>query len=166
VQSIVLVLVLLAGLVMLPFGLPGLWVMAGAVLIDAALPGHVAGLWLGVALAVVAGLAEVVEFVLAGRFARRYGGSRRAGWGAIIGSLVGAVVGVPVPAVGSMVGAFVGAFAGALVAEFTLRARLGPAARVATGALLGRVVAVAMKVGVGCAVIVWVVLALILGKSS
>lgn len=165
-QALILVLVLLVGLVMLPFGLPGLGLMAGAVLVDAALPGHAVGIWLGVALVVVAALAEVVEFVLAGRFARRYGGSRRAGWGAVLGSLVGAVVGVPVPVVGSMVGAFVGAFAGALIAELTQRTRLQSATRVATGALLGRIVAVAMKVGVGCAVIAWVILALILGRSS
>src|SRR5579864_5971771 len=81
-QIALLVLVLVAGLVMLPFGLPGLWVMAGAVLLDAAVvPAHVVSLRLGIVLTVVAGLAEVVEIALAGRFARRYGGSRRAGWG-------------------------------------------------------------------------------------
>ena len=34
-------------------------------------------------------------------FARRYGGSKRAGWGALAGGLIGAVVGVPVPIIGS-----------------------------------------------------------------
>lgn len=165
-HAVILVLVLVAGLAMLPVGLPGLWVMAGAVLIDAALPGHRVSVWLGVGLVVVAGLAEVVEWMLAGRFARRYGGSRRAGWGALIGSLAGAVIGVPVPVIGSMVGAFVGAFAGALVAELSYSPQLVPATRVATGALLGRIAAVAMKVGVGCAVIAWVVLVLIFGRPS
>lgn len=162
-QIALLILVLVAGLIMLPFGLPGLWVMAGAVLLDAAVvPAHVVSLKLGVIITVVAGLAEVIEIVLAGKFARRYGGSRRAGWGAIIGSIVGAFAGVPVPVVGSLIGAFAGAFVGAFVAELTLRAQLAPAARVATGALLGRVAAAAMKIGFGCAVLAWVVLAIVL----
>lgn len=165
-QVALLVLVMVAGLVMLPFGLPGLWVMAGAVLLDAAVvPSHVVSLRLGIVLTVLAGLAEVVEIALAGRFARRYGGSRRAGWGAMAGSLIGAFAGVPVPIVGSMIGAFAGAFIGALVAELSQRAQLAPAVRVATGALLGRIAATAMKIGVGCAVLAWVVLSIVLGTS-
>jgi len=166
VHVALLILALLAGLLMLPFGLPGLWVMAGAVLLDAAaVPSHVVGIKLGVGLVVVAGLAELAELGLAGRFARRYGGSRRAGWGAVIGSLVGAVVGVPVPIVGSMVGAFAGAFAGAFLAEVSQRTQVGGAARVATGAMLGRIAATAMKIGVGCAVLAWVVLTIVLRTS-
>jgi len=165
-QVALLVLVMVAGLVMLPFGLPGLWVMAGAVLLDATVvPSHVVSLRLGIVLTLVAGLAVVVEIALAGRFARRYGGSRRAGWGAMAGSLIGAFAGVPVPIVGSMIGAFAGAFIGALVAELSQRAQLAPAARVATGALLGRIAATAMKIGVGCAVLAWVVLSIVLGTS-
>lgn len=165
-QIALLILVLLAGLIMLPFGLPGLWVMGGAVLLDAAVvPSHVVSLWLGIGLVVVAGLAELVELALAGRFARRYGGSRRAGWGAMIGSLVGAFVGIPVPLIGSLIGAFLGAFAGAFVAEISQRTQFAPAARVATGALLGRIAATAMKIGVGCAALAWVVLSIVLRTS-
>ena len=53
-------------------------------------------------------LAEVAEFMLAGKYARKYGGSRRAGWGAILGGIVGAFMGVPVrlaAAVNSVAGA-------------------------------------------------------------
>jgi len=165
-QIALLIVALVAGLLMLPFGLPGLWVMGGAALIDAiVVKSHVVSLALAIGIVVVAGLAEVVELVLAGRFARRYGGSRRAGWGAIIGSIVGAFVGVPVPLIGSLVGAFVGAFAGAFVAEVSQNTQLAPATRVATGALLGRIAATAMKVGVGCAVLAWVVLSIVLRTS-
>ena len=165
-QIAVLILALVAGLLMLSFGLPGLWVMGGAALIDATVVrSHVVSLTLAIGIVVVAGLAEVIELALAGRFARRYGGSRRAGWGAVIGSLVGAFVGVPVPLIGSLVGAFVGAFAGAFVAEISQRTQLAPAARVATGALLGRIAATAAKVGIGCAVLAWVVLSIVLRTS-
>jgi uncharacterized protein YqgC (DUF456 family) len=162
---LLLILVLLLGLFLIPLGLPGLWVMLAAVVGYMFLgpPGAI-GVRTVVVVAVLAGVGEVLELVLAGRYARKYGGSRRAGWGAIIGSIVGAIIGVPIPIVGSMVGAFLGAFAGAWVAELTRNAELRGATRVATGALLGRIAATAAKVGIGCAVIVWVGFALWLGR--
>lgn len=164
-MALLLILVLLLGLFLIPLGLPGLWVMLAAVVGYMFLgpPGAV-GVWTVVVVAVLAGVGELLELVLAGRYARKYGGSRRAGWGAIIGSIVGAIIGVPIPIVGSMIGAFLGAFAGAWVAELTRNAELRGATRVATGALLGRIAATAAKVGIGCAVIVWVAFALWLGR--
>ena len=159
-ELLLLGFVLVAGLVLIPLGLPGLWVIAGAALVFNPLAGSdrvSTGTVIGVFLLAVA--AEVVEFMLAGRFARRYGGSRRAGWGAILGGIVGAIVGVPVPIVGPMLGAFAGSFAGALVAEYTRGTGGGAATRVATGALLGRVAAVAVKSAVGCVMAAWVLLA-------
>lgn len=162
---LLLFLALVAGLVLIPFGLPGLWVMTGAVLVYSYVgPAGAIGAWTVVAVAGLATLGEVLEFLLAGRYARRYGGSRRAGWGAIIGSIAGAIMGVPVPLVGSLIGAFVGAFAGAGLAELTRRTELRAATRVATGALLGRIAAVAVKTGIGCAILVWVAFALLLGR--
>lgn len=156
---------LLLGLLLVPFGLPGLWVMVGAVLVYSYLgPAGAIGAWTVVAVAGLAAVGEILEFLLGARYARKYGGSRRAGWGAIIGSIVGAVMGVPIPLLGSLVGAFIGAFAGALVAELTRRTEFGAATRVATGALVGRIVAVAVKVGIGCAIMVWVGFALWWGR--
>src|SRR5687768_7285908 len=151
---------MLLGLVLVPLGLPGTWVIAGAALAFNPLVGEERiGMVTIVGVFLIAVIAEVVEFMLAGRFAERYGGSRRAGWGAIIGGVVGAFVGVPVPIVGPMIGAFAGSFAGALLAELSVGARHGAAARVATGALLGRVAAVAAKSAAGCVMAAWVMLA-------
>ena len=156
-----LALALLAGLILIPFGLPGLWIMVGAALLfsSVASTGAQLGLTTIIGITLLALIAEMIEFVLGGRYARKYGGSRRAGWGAIIGGLVGAVIGVPIPLVGSMIGAFLGSFAGALAAELTRGTAVGPATRVAKGALIGRVVAVAVKVAIGMVLIVWVVFA-------
>ena len=144
---------LLGCLALIPLGLPGIWLMLAAALALNALPGPApigtAALVGAVLLAVVA---EVLEFTVAARYTTRYGGSRRAGWGAILGGLAGAVVGVPVPVVGSVIGAFVGAFAGAYVAERTRRAEHGAATRVATGALIGRAAAAALKTACGLAI--------------
>ena len=148
-----LALAQLAGLLLIPFGLPGTWLQVGAVvafgfLTDFATLGTVP-IVTGLALAVVG---EVVEFALGGRYARKYGGSRRAAWGAILGGLVGAFVGVPVFLVGSVIGAFVGAFAGAALMELTRSPDTRAALRVGWGAFVGRMVATAAKSAIGVAI--------------
>jgi uncharacterized protein len=158
-ELLLLAAVLFLSFLMIPFGLPGLWVMVGSALAYQLLvPGSVATTTV-VGTAGLALVAEILEFTLAGRYARKYGGSRRAGWGAIIGSIIGAIVGVPVPIVGSIVGGFVGAFVGAFIAERSRGTTAGGSTRVATGALIGRVVAAALKTGIGVVIAVWVLVA-------
>lgn len=149
----VLVLAMVAGLLMIPFGLPGTWVQVlGLVGYAWWTDFRTIGAGAIVFVAVLAVVGEVVEFWLGGRYAQRYGGSRRAGWGAILGGLVGAVVGIPIPVVGSVVGAFVGAFAGAMLLEMTRNPEWRSAVRVGWGAFVGRLVAVAVKSGIGVAI--------------
>jgi uncharacterized protein len=152
---LLLVISSLAGLLLIPFGLPGLWVMVLGVLAYGWLTGFqavtVGIVSLVVALAV---LGEVIEAWLGFRFARRYGGSSRAGWGALAGGLIGAVVGVPVPLIGSVIGGFVGAFAGAALLEYTRARRTGAAAGAGWGAVLGRAAAAAAKMALGIVIAV------------
>ncbi len=156
---LLLALVLFGALLLIPLGLPGLWVMIVVAFLYNFVTGtEVIGTFTILGTTVLAAIAEYFEFVLAGRYARKYGGSRRAGWGAMLGGLVGAFVGIPVPIVGPMLGAFAGAFGGALLAELTVKADPGAATRVATGALLGRIAAVAIKSAIGCVILVWVVI--------
>jgi uncharacterized protein YqgC (DUF456 family) len=144
-----LALAQLAGLLMVPLGLPGTWLQVIAIGAYAYAMHWRAG-WLIFALALgLAAVAEVVEFMMGGRFARKYGGSRRAAWGAILGGLVGAFVGIPIPVIGSVIGAFVGAFVGAAALEMTAGAEARSALRVGWGAFVGRLAAVAMKSFVG-----------------
>ena len=140
----------LTGLILIPFGLPGLWLI---------LLGMLGYGWLtefrsisATTLVIAIGLAlagELVEAWAGFRFARRYGGSRRAGWGALIGGLVGALVGVPLPVIGSVIGGFVGAFIGAAAFEYSAARHSEGAVRAGWGAVLGRAVAVGVKMGVG-----------------
>src|SRR5438046_509471 len=92
-----------------------------------------------------------IVLAIRGGRAERYGGSRRAGWGALVGGLVGAAIGVPVPIVGSVIGAFVGSFAGAALFEYTRSARAGVAVSAGWGAVLGRAAAAAVKIALGLA---------------
>jgi uncharacterized protein YqgC (DUF456 family) len=155
VAGLVLGALLVVGLALVPLGLPGLWVMALGVIGFGWLTGF-ASVGIGT-IALVVGLAfagEVVEAWAGFRYARRYGGSRRAAWGATIGGVAGAVVGVPVPIVGSVIGAFAGSFAGATLCEYTTSRAGGVAVSAGWGAVLGRAVGAAVKVALGLVIAV------------
>ena len=125
-NQLLLAAVMFLGLIMIPFGLPGTWIIAAATLGYQLLVPNSISMF---TLIVVFGLAvvgEVLEFTLSAKYTRKYGGSRRASWGAIIGGMIGAFVG-----------------------EYSRGGQGGTATRVATGALIGRAVAAAMKVAIG-----------------
>jgi len=157
---LILAAVIILSLILIVLGLPGLWIMvATAVAYNLIVPGEPIGWVTLVAVAILTLVAELLEFSLTGRYARKYGGSRRAGWGAIIGGIVGAIVGIPVPIIGSVIGAFIGSFCGALVAELSGGSSTGDATRVAKGALIGRVISTGLKVGIGFTIGVWIFIA-------
>lgn len=158
---LLLAAIALIGLVMIPFGLPGTMViLAAAIGYYFLVPGGMS-LFTLICLGALFLLGEALEWVLTARFTKKYGGSRRAGWGAILGGMIGAFVGVPIPIIGSVIGAFVGAFIGAFALEYTRHGEHGTATRVAWGALIGRAAAAAMKVGIGIAMAAWLVFAAI-----
>lgn len=160
-EAILLGLILLVSLFIIPLGLPGTWVMVAAAIGYSILVPNSIGMVTIVAITVLAVLAEVWEFTLAGKYAKKYGGSKRASWGAIIGGTVGAIIGVPVPIVGPIIGAFAGSFIGALVFEYSRGSGAQASTRVATGALIGRAVAAALKVAIGFAIAAWLMVAAI-----
>src|SRR5256712_12341532 len=94
--ALLLGLCLLAGLVLVTLGLPGLWVMVAGVvgygwLTDFRSVG-VTTIALALGLALVG---EIVGTWLGFRLARRFGGSAPAGGGAPVGGLAGGAGGVP-----------------------------------------------------------------------
>lgn len=153
--TLLLVVSGLVGLLLIPLGLPGLWVIVLGILGYGWLTDFrtlsAAFILIIVALAL---LAEAFEAWAGFRFAQRYGGSSRAGWGALVGGLAGAIIGVPVPIIGSVIGGFVGAFAGAALFEYTRVRRLEGSAKAGWGAVLGRAAAVAGKMAVGIVMVV------------
>lgn len=164
--TVLLAIICLAGLALVALGLPGLWLMVAAVIAFGAITGF-KGIGLVTILVVVAlaAVGEVMEAWLGFGLARRYGGSKRAGWGALLGGLIGAVLGVPVPVIGSVIGSFVGSFAGALVFEYSNSAAAGTAVRAGWGALVGRVAATAAKISVGVVMAVVALFAAIRGPG-
>ena len=160
---LLLIAAIVLGLLMIPFGMPGTLVMFVAVLCYyLVVPTGGIGLATVIGVGILMAIAEGLEWTLASRFTRRYGGSRRAGWGAVIGGMVGAFLGVPVPVVGSIIGAFVGAFVGAFALELYGGSGAGTSTRVAWGALIGRVTGAAVKVAIGAVMAGWIITVLLL----
>jgi len=145
----------LIGLCLIPLGLPGLWVMVAGILAYGWLTGFRS---VGVAtIAIVLGLAflgEILDQWLGFHYAKRYGGSTRSGWGALIGGIIGAMIGVPIAIIGSVIGAFLGSFAGAALFEFSYSRHAGVATRAGWGALVGRAAAAAVKIAIGLVIAV------------
>lgn len=158
-EILILAAILVLSLLMIPLGLPGTWVMLAAGVGYSLLVPQSIGMTTLIGTTAIAVVAEVFEFTLAGKYARKYGGSKRASWGAIIGGTVGAIVGVPVPIIGPVVGAFAGAFLGALVFEYSRGSGTAVATRVAWGALVGRAIAAALKVVAGLLIAIWLMIA-------
>jgi uncharacterized protein len=145
----------LVGLVLIPLGVPGLWVIVLGILGYGWLTDfRTIGVGLLTVVLLLAVVGEAVEAWVGYRFAKRYGGSSRAGWGALVGGLVGAIVGVPVPLIGSVIGGFVGAFAGAALFEYSRARHSEGAVKAGWGAMLGRAIAAAVKMAVGVVMVV------------
>jgi uncharacterized protein YqgC (DUF456 family) len=143
------------GLLLIPFGLPGLWVILLGILGYGWLTDfQTMSVWFLVLMIALAILAEVFEAWVGFRYAQRYGGSSRAGWGALVGGLVGAIIGVPLPIIGSVIGGFVGAFIGAALFEYTRARHAEGSVKAGWGAVLGRAIAAAGKMAIGVAMVV------------
>ena len=151
-MSWLLIAVLCASLLLIPLGLPGLWVMTGVAAV-AWLMQYIALSTMLSILAIVI-VAELIEFAIVGKLTKQYGGTRKAFWGAILGGGIGVFVGAPVPVIGSIVAGFVGSFIGAAIVTFAETREAGPAGRVGTGAVIGRALTAVAKTAAGLAVLV------------
>lgn len=157
---VLLALVLVTGLLLNLFGLPGNWLMLAALAGYAWLTGweRYVG-WVSlVVLLVVAIAAEVVEFFAAGAGATKAGGTI---WGAI-GALLGGLVGgfmltglVPIPIIGTLVGLIAGTFLGAMGAELLLgKGEVQSSAVIGVGAAKGRFWGTIWKLAFGVVILI------------
>lgn len=155
-------------------GMPGNWLMVAAAALYAWLVPHDAAASFGwgfvLALAVLAGLGELLEALAGALGVAKAGGSRRGAVLALLGSLAGGLlgmaVGLPIPLVGSLVAAVlfagIGALLGAMVGEKWKGRDLDESWAVGKGAFWGRLLGTLGKVLVGSIMIVVVAAALVL----
>lgn len=148
----------LVGIVLAALQLPGTWLIAAAAVgYDWCHDWHQFGWkWL-VAMGLLAGAAEFVDFLSALLATHKAGASRRASVGAIAGGLLGMfALSLPLPLIGTIAGGLVGCFLGAFVGELSggNRAegdgghRLATGTRVGLYAALGRLLGLLVKTAV------------------
>lgn len=141
-------LVQLGGVFIVPFGLPGPLLQAlAAVALCAGTQGKLMP-WYWAAGFFVAGLtAEGIDLIAGQMGSKKFGGSKAASWGALIGGFGGALCGglIPVPVIGSVIASFIGTFLGAVLGEMQNQKKLDANLQVGFGAVLGRAVGVAIK---------------------
>ena len=144
---VILILAMGGGLVAVVLGLPGTWIILGASTLYGWLTDFsVISVQLLFGLFLLAAVAEALDFVAGLWGARRYGGSRKAMIGTLIGGLLGAIALTPMLfGFGSILGAFFGAFAGAFGVTYLEQRKMEDAVRVGWGALVGRVFAIVFK---------------------
>ncbi|HEY8229545.1 MAG TPA: DUF456 family protein [Rhodanobacteraceae bacterium] len=135
-------ILIVAGLIgaILP-NLPGIPVMFAGMLL-AAWIGHFQKIpvWVIVFLGVLAALSILFDFLAGTYGAKKYGASKAAVWGALIGTVVGIFFGIP--------GIILGPFAGAVVGQLASGSRVEHAARVGFGTWIGLVIGTAIKLAV------------------
>jgi uncharacterized protein len=159
---------MVVGLVIIPFGLPGVAVIFISVLLYALATDFSAAIGVNFFL-VLCGLTVVAEtadnwLMLLG--ARKFGASSASIWLSLLGGFLGAaLIGPPLALILSFVGPFVGAFVGAFLIvvlfEYWKKRQWNEALRAGWGTLVGRLAGIAFKMMIAVAMVVsicWAVL--------
>jgi hypothetical protein len=143
----VFILVLFSGIFLSVFGLPG----AVLILINAVAYAFVTGFarigfTVILILAVMAIIAEMLDFCLGMIGAVRFGVSHLGIWAALFGSLAGAIILIPFfLGLGVLIGIFLGGSAAVFVMEMLKRRKQKPVFRAGIGATLGGMTGIAVK---------------------
>jgi len=130
---------LIGAVFVIPFSLPGPTIIVIINFVYQLLDKSAGIDWrLVIILLVIAGLAELLEYVITAFSSKRSGASKQAMYGAVIGSIIGAIVGTGIlPLIGSLVGALIGAFAGSYLIEYLRHQDSRKAYQVGVGAFTG-----------------------------
>lgn len=152
---------ILLALLAIPIGLGGNFILLGLALVVAFATGFSAVGWIALAvMAIAVAAGEILEALLGSLMARRFGASKWGMLGAFVGGLAGAIAGTAiVPVAGSIVGSFLGSAAGAICAELAAGQQRNKGIRAGWGAFLGKVAATALKMAIGLAIAVWLIVA-------
>jgi uncharacterized protein YqgC (DUF456 family) len=156
------------GLIMIPFGLPGVAVIFVCILIYVLATEFNAAIGMNffLALCVLTVVAETADNWLMLLGAKRFGASTASVWLSLLGGVLGAVLFGPFLAFGlSLLGPFVGAFLGAFLVvvlyEYWKKRQWNEALHAGWGALLGRLAGIAFKMIIGVAMVVAVIWAIL-----
>jgi uncharacterized protein len=160
-------LLCLGGLLLAVFSISGTWLVLAAAGLAAALtgPGEFPAWRTLLGMAAACAAVDILEWFAASWGVRRRGGSRAAGWLALLGSLGGLILGsllIPVPILGGLAGMLAGSFALVYWAENRRLQRATHAAHIAAGAVLAGISVLLLKIAVTAALILWLAAGLLL----
>ena len=157
-----------AGLMMIPFGLPGVGFILLTIGIFSVAThfSNAVSFNLFIVFCFLTVLAETADNWLMALGARKYGASRAAVWLSFVGGLLGSVLLGPLLAfVIGVLGPFVGAFAGAFLIvflyEYRGRKQAKEALRAGWGTVLGRTAGIILKMAIGVGIVLTVLLKII-----
>ena len=149
------------GLLIIPFGLPGVPLIFVGTLIYGLMTDFRAAIGVNffVVLCALTVVAETADNWLMVLGAKKYGASRGALWLSFLGCVVGGLWLGPLLALvlgflGPFLGAFVGAFLAVLLYEYYRNRQMRQALRAAWGAFLGRMAGILLKMMIGVGMVV------------
>ncbi|HSU72721.1 MAG TPA: DUF456 domain-containing protein [Candidatus Binatia bacterium] len=158
---IVLALIVVLGLILILFGLPGTIIIAVAPLfydlVTWSLDISIATV---AALVGIALLGELFDVVASGIAVKQSGTSSIGVLGAVLGGVIGGAVGLPIPIIGSIAGIFFGAFLGAFAFELIHYHDVEKAWRAGKAAFVGRLVSTFVKLALAAVMVVMLIIAL------
>ena len=161
---VVVWLLCVGGLLLSCLSLSGTWLILLATVLAAALSTNpFPGLWTIMIFIALASAVELLEWYSGMWGVSRRGGSRLAGFMALVGGLLGLLAGgmIPIPIVGSLLGMIVFSFALVFLVERNRLQHDGQAAHIAMGAVVARVLVIILKVGVTLCMIAWLVMGML-----
>lgn len=156
--NILFVLFLLGGLILVPLGFPGTWLMVVAAFLYSLVTDFRAGhtdFWVVATTITLAVLAEGVEYGIGLMAGRKFKVSDQTVFASLIGGVLGAIIGLPVALIGSLLGLFLGVFLGAFIYEMYLHKDWQKASKASLGAFFSRVIALFIKTMVAFVMVIY-----------
>ncbi len=156
--NILFVLSLLGGLIIVPLGFPGTWLMVIATFLYSLVANFQTGksdLWvLGIA-TLLALLAEGVEYGIGIMVGRKFKVADGTVVASLVGGILGAIIGVPMALIGSLLGLFLGVFAGAFAYEMYKHRDWKKSLNASFGAFFSKVIALFIKTMVAFTMVIY-----------
>ncbi len=165
---LVAVLLCAGGILLSCLSLSGTWlVLIAAALLYYVLESSFPGIWTIVTFFVLSVGVEILEFFAGWVGISKRGGSKLAGFMAVIGGFMGMAIGSAlIPVIGTILGMFAGSFGLAFLVERDRLKKDNEAANIALGAVFSRVAVIMLKVCVTLGMIIVLIIGMILTRVS
>jgi len=161
IGHIVYVLLLLIGLLLVPLGLPGTWLMVVVAFVYSMLTDFQTGqndIWVLVVIVALAILAELFEFGIGVIGSKKLKVSNKAIISSLIGGFIGAILGFPIILIGSLIGLLIGVFVGAFIYEIFEQKNFIKALTTSMACFFSRVTAMFVKTAIAFAIVVYLLM--------